>query len=107
MHEQLHHAQATPANHRERWLFPGRQPGRQLASENVRSSLVNRGIHPAHVRKAAMFQRAAEIPTPVLADLLGLSPTTATRWAILAARDWSQYAAMRRATAAPTQRSGG
>jgi hypothetical protein len=45
-----------------------------------------------------MFQLAAEIPTPILADLLGLSSVTATRWATLAARDWSQYAAMRRNT---------
>ena len=43
-----------------------------------------------------MFQLAAEMPAPVLADLLGLSNVTAGRWARLAARDWSQYTAMRR-----------
>jgi hypothetical protein len=57
---------------------------------------VARGIQPSHARKAAMFQLAAEIPAPVLAELLGLSPTTASRWASLAARDWSHYTAMRR-----------
>jgi hypothetical protein len=45
-----------------------------------------------------MFQLAAEIPTPILADLLGLTPNTATRWAALAARDWSQYTAQRAST---------
>jgi hypothetical protein len=84
------------ANHHKRWLFPGRHAGRHLATENIRKQLVDRGIHPADARKAAMFQLTAEIPTPILAELLGLSPTTATRWATLAARDWSQYAAMRR-----------
>ena len=84
------------ANHHKRWLFPGRHAGRHLATENIRKRLVSRGIHPAMGRKAAMFQLAAEIPTPVLAELLGLSSVTATRWATLAARDWSQYAAMRR-----------
>lgn len=84
------------ANQRDKWLFPGRHAGRHLVTENIRSQLVACGIHPADARKAAMFQLAAEIPTPVLADLLGLSPVTATRWASLAARDWSQYAAMRR-----------
>jgi hypothetical protein len=83
------------ANHHTRWLFPGRHAARHLATENIRKRLVERGIHPAQARKAAMFQLAAEIPTPILGELLGLSPITATRWATLAARDWSQYAAMR------------
>lgn len=43
-----------------------------------------------------MFQLAANIPTPILAELLGLGTNTAVRWASLAARDWSQYAAARR-----------
>ena len=93
------HAQATGgryATHRTNWLFPGRHAGRPLATENFRSQLVTLGIAPNQARKAAMFQLAAEMPAPVLADLLGLAPTTASRWAKLAARDWSQYAAMRR-----------
>jgi hypothetical protein len=32
----------------------------------------------------------------VLAELLGISPTTASRWAALSARTWAQYTAMRR-----------
>lgn len=43
-----------------------------------------------------MFQLAGQIPTPVLASILGLGDNTAIRWAALAARDWSQYAALRR-----------
>jgi hypothetical protein len=78
------------------WLFPGGIPGRHLTAENIRSQLVARGIHPNHARKAAMFQLAAEIPTPVLADILGLGRNTAARWGALASRDWSQYTAMRR-----------
>jgi len=42
-----------------------------------------------------MVQLAAEIPAPVLADLLGLRPHTAVRWATLAARDWAAYTALR------------
>jgi hypothetical protein len=76
----------------------GTSRGRHLATENIRKRLVSCGIHPFDARTAAMFQLATEIPTPILGELLGLSPTTATRWATLAARDWSQYAAMRRAT---------
>lgn len=93
------HAQATSgryANHRSSWLFPGRHAGRPLATENFRSQLVALDIAPNQARKAAMFQLAAEMPAPVLADLLGVAPATASRWSKLAARDWSHYAAMRR-----------
>jgi hypothetical protein len=91
--------QASYASRPDKWLFPGGIPGRHLVTENIRAELVAHGIHPSHARKAAMFQLAAEIPAPVLADLLDLTPKTATRWATLAARDWSHYAAMRRAEA--------
>lgn len=61
----------------------------------MRSQLVARSIQPSHARKAAMFQLAAAMPAPVLADLLGLNPQTAVRWAALAARDWAQSTAVR------------
>ena len=88
--------QASYASHPDRWLFPGGIPGKHLATENIRGQLVERGIQPSAARKAAMFQLAAEIPTPILADILGLAPKATVRWAALAARDWSQYTAMRR-----------
>ena len=87
--------QASYASRPDQWLFPGGIPGKYLATENIRSQLVARGIQPNSARKAAMFQLAGEIPTPILAEILGLSPHTATRWAALAARDWSQYTAIR------------
>jgi hypothetical protein len=90
--------QASYASHPDHWLFPGGIPGRHLGTETVRSQLVERGIRPSHARKAAMFQLAGEIPTPVLAELLGLNNNTAVRWATLAARDWSQYTARRKAS---------
>ncbi|WP_328439667.1 hypothetical protein [Nocardia puris] len=89
-----------PASHANQgiWLFPGRTPGKHLVTENIRNELVTHGIAPHHARHAALFHLAAEIPTPVLAELLGLSPSTASRWADLAARTWGQYTAMRRTT---------
>ena len=89
--------QASYASHPDRWLFPGGLPGKHLVTENIRSQLVVLGIQPSAARKAAMFDLAARMPVPILAELLGLGTITATRWAALAARDWSQYAAMRRA----------
>lgn len=77
------------------WLFPGRNPGRHIVTENLRSELRARGIPPNHARKAALFHLAGVMPTPVLAELLGLSPTTAGRWAALASSTWAQYTADR------------
>lgn len=89
--------QASYVSRPDTWLFPGGIPGKHLATENVRAQLVERGIQPRAARNAAMFQLAASMPTPILADILGLAPNTATRWAALAARDWSTYTAQREA----------
>ena len=55
------------------WLFPGRLPGRSLHTESVRRILVSHGIHPRQSRSTTLFALAGQIPTPVLADLLGIS----------------------------------
>lgn len=87
--------QASYASRNSRWLFPGGIPGNHLATENIRGQLVDRGIKPYNSRKAALFQLAAEIPTPILAELLGISTTTALRWAALSSRNWNAYIAQR------------
>ncbi len=73
------------------WLFPGRNPGRHLVREVFRSKLAVHGIRPGNSRHAAMLALAGEVPAPVLAELIGISDKTATKWAALAARDWSGY----------------
>jgi hypothetical protein len=83
----------TKFRQRRHRLFPGGHPGRHLATENIRSELVRNGIQPKAARNAAMFGLAATMPTPILAEILGLAPNTATRWAALASRDWSLYTA--------------
>ena len=85
------------AKHTDPWLFPGGTPGKHVSTETIRAQLVARGIKPSNARKAAMFQLASEIPTPILAEILGLATNTSVRWATLAARDWGQYTALRRA----------
>ncbi|TDE02800.1 hypothetical protein [Jiangella asiatica] len=74
---------------------PRRYPRQPGPTENIRSQLVARGIKTHDSRKAALFQLAAEVPTPILADLLGIHTTPAVAWATLAARDWSGYLAER------------
>lgn len=101
--------QASYASRPDRWLFPGGHPGAHLATENIRAELVRNGIQPKDARNAAMFHLAATMPTPILADVTGLAPNTATRWAALASRDWSYYTAQRRSQlmqAAPSRARG-
>lgn len=88
--------QASYASRGNGWLFPGGIPGGHLATENIRSQLVARGIGPQSARHAALFSLSAQIPHMILAQTLGISPTAATRWAALAARDWGTYIDQRR-----------
>jgi len=89
------HGLATYTADGTNWLFPGRNPGTHMATEQVRHELVSHGIHPRQSRSAALFALASQIPAPVLADITGITPNAAIRWAALAARDWSGYIANR------------
>jgi hypothetical protein len=81
----------TPA-----WLFPGARPGSHFYAGRLSTALnKNLGIFVRPARGAALNALAADLPAPVLADLLGLSVTTATRWGALAARDNAEYVAAR------------
>jgi hypothetical protein len=81
----------TPA-----WLFPSTRPGAHLYPGRLSTGLNQKlGIFIRPGRGAALAGLAADLPAPVLADLLGLSITTATRWAALAAHDNAAYVAAR------------
>jgi pimeloyl-ACP methyl ester carboxylesterase len=53
------------------------------------------GLDPRADRNTALLQLTAELPIPVLADLLGLHIGTATRWAEHANAAHTHYAASR------------
>jgi len=77
------------------WLFPGADPGRPITASGLSNRLRRLGIQPAKHRVAALAQLAAEMPPAVVADLLGITPNTASLWARLAGRPWSDYVSMR------------
>jgi hypothetical protein len=81
----------TPA-----WLFPSTRPGAHLYPGRLSTALNQKlGIFIRPGRGAALAALAADLPAAVLADLLGLSVTTATRWSALVARDNAAYIAAR------------
>lgn len=78
-----------------RWLFPGLVPGRPLSAEGFNVKLTRFGLHTRPARNAALISLAAQLPSAVLADLVGLHHNTAARWSQLAARDWHDFVAAR------------
>jgi len=77
----------------EQWLFPGGSPGRHITAERLRERLAEHGLSLRSTRNAALMALAAELPTPVLADLLGLHVNTSVEWVRAAQGDWGAYAA--------------
>ena len=75
------------------WLFPGLQPGRPLTAARLGDRLRKLGIRAQPGRRAALTDLAAQLPAAVIADLLGIHPTTAVHWVHDAGGDWNRYAA--------------
>jgi hypothetical protein len=76
------------------WLFPG-APGLPINPDTLSDRLARLGIRAAQHRLAALLNLAADIPAPLLAELLGIHPNTAQAWSRLANRTWGDYPAMR------------
>ena len=81
----------TPAT--GKWLFPGLLPGQPITPERLSARLNAIGIPVRAARRAALTGLAAQVPAAVLADALGIHPTTAVSWTHDAGSDWNRYAA--------------
>lgn len=79
----------------DQWLFPGRRPGHPMSASAMSTRLRSLGIEPRAARNTALLQLGAELPSLVLADLLGLHINTAERWNAAAGARWITYAAAR------------
>ena len=73
------------------WLFPGLVPGQHIADNYLVKLLNGVGIRTRTARNSALMSLAADLPAPVLADLLGLHINTAVRWVGRSRRDWAIY----------------
>ena len=79
------------------WLFPGQSPARPAVDILFGVRLHQYGINAHAGRNAARLALAAELPAAVLADLTGISVSTAERWSQWAKRDWAAYVGQRTA----------
>jgi hypothetical protein len=77
------------------WLFPGQSPARPTVDIIFGVRLHRYGIDAHAGRNTARLALAAELPASVLADLTGVSVSTAERWSQWARRDWAVYVGQR------------
>ena len=67
-------------------------PGKPISTHGMTQKLGRHGIKGRSARTAAL---AADLPSPILADLTGMHRHTAIRWVLYAGRDWAEYLAAR------------
>jgi hypothetical protein len=73
------------------WLFPGYHPGKHLDPQSIMMRLRRLGINLLSGRNSAIQNLVAEVPPPLVAELLGYSYQVAHRHAEIAAQPWSKY----------------
>jgi hypothetical protein len=82
------------------WLFPGTKAGQPLSHARAVVRLRQLGLHPGPGRSRALLHLASRVEAPLLAQALGIHPSTAVRWSELAGRPFGGYVA--RQTRGPT-----
>ena len=74
------------------WLFPGGLPGTHLSAGHLATRLNRLGIRTRLSRNTALMNLAVELPSSVLAGLLGIDVATATAWRAFAGGRGAAYA---------------
>lgn len=77
------------------WLFPGRNPGAHQSAETLAKRLHAVGIPARASRNTTLNQLAQEAPSVILADLLGISISTAENWRHTSGARWNTYSAIK------------
>jgi hypothetical protein len=75
------------------WLFQGLRIGEPLSHSHAARRLKRLGIRTLGGRTAAILTLAAALPPTMLAELLGISESSASRWHRLAGGEWNRYPA--------------
>ena len=75
------------------WLFPGGQPGRPVSAYHLTERLRQLGLRSGRARSTALFALATDLPSALLARMLGIHITVAVAWQRASSGDWTSYAA--------------
>ncbi len=86
----------TAAHPHSPWLFPGRNPGRPMHIGSIHDMLDAADV-PLRTSRAGTWQQLVrEAPPAILAEALGITATTAMRYATTAGTDYLSYPARTR-----------
>lgn len=70
-------------------------PGKPISIPGMTQKLNRHGVPVRTARNAALAALAADLPSPILADVTGTRRHIALRWVAYARRDWAEYLAAR------------
>lgn len=73
------------------WLFPSYSPGRHFDPQSIMLRLRALGIGLQGARNTALQQLVAEVPAPLVAEMLGYSYQVAHKHAVEAGTTWAKY----------------
>jgi hypothetical protein len=74
-------------------LFQGMRIGEPLSHAHAAKRLKRLGVRTLGGRTAAILTLAAALPPTILAEMLGISETTASKWYRLAGGEWNRHSA--------------
>jgi hypothetical protein len=74
------------------WLFPSSRPGKHIDPQSIMHRLRALGVNLLGARNSALQNLVAEVPPPLVAELLGYSCQVTQRHAEIAAQPWARYA---------------
>jgi hypothetical protein len=74
------------------WLFPGYRPGRHIHPNTLMERLRELGINLLGARNASLRGLVAEVPAPLVAEMLGYSYQVTQKHAAATASPWAKYA---------------
>lgn len=74
------------------WLFPSSRPGRHLDPQTIMHRLRWLGINTLGSRNTALKELVAQVPAPLVAEMLGYSNQVTQKHAAEAGNTWAAYA---------------
>ena len=86
---------STAATKPSGWLLPGRKLGHPISASALSRRLTTLGVPSVAARTGALGHLLHSVPPAVLAELIGISATTAERRSAHAGADYARYAALR------------
>ncbi|MCA1677791.1 MAG: hypothetical protein LC777_01995 [Actinobacteria bacterium] len=94
---------STAATNPSQWLLPGRKLGHPISASVISRRLTTLGVPAVAARTGALDHLLHSVPPVVLAELVGISATTAERRSARAGADYALFGSVESSCARPGQ----